>query len=283
MQKEGYRRSTIESAVSSLKSIARKADLLSPESVKCYLGTAQLTEGRKEALTVRLARFYKFKGITWTPPRYRRIEKLPFVPLDSEVDQLISGCGKKQSCFLRLLKETGMRPGEAWQLQWKDLDTERRTISVTPEKNSNPRSLKMSDQLIAMIHTTPRMGQYVFHEALADPSKTLTYFRRTFERRRKHLAEKLQNPRLAQITFKTMRHFKATMEYHRTKDILHVMQLLGHKNIKNTLVYTHLVNFESDDYSCKVAKTIEEASALIEIGFEYVTDFQDTKLFRKRK
>jgi site-specific recombinase XerD len=29
------------------------------------------------------------------------------------------------------------------------------------------------------------------------------------------------------------------MEYHRAKDILHVMQLLGHKSIKNTLIYTH--------------------------------------------
>ena len=41
MQKEGYRRSTIESAVSSLKGIARKSDLLNPESVKRYLGTAE--------------------------------------------------------------------------------------------------------------------------------------------------------------------------------------------------------------------------------------------------
>jgi hypothetical protein len=73
------------------------------------------------------------------------------------------------------------------------------------------------------------------------------------------------------------------MEYHRTKDILHVMQLLGHKNIRNTLVYTHLVNFETDEFVCKVAKTVEEASALVESGFDYVTDVDDLKLFRRRK
>ena len=61
------------------------------------------------------------------------------------------------------------------------------------------------------------------------------------------------------------------------------MQLLGHKNIRNTLVYTHLVNFESDDYVCKVAKTVEDAKTLIETGYEFVTDVQDAKLFRKRK
>ena len=54
--------------------------------------------------------------------------------------------------------------------------------------------------------------------------------------------------------FKTLGHSKATMEYHRTKDIPHVMSLLGHKNIRNTLVYTHLVKFENDEWICRVAK-----------------------------
>ena len=74
------------------------------------------------------------------------------------------------------------------------------------------------------------------------------------------------------------------MEYQRTKDILHVMQLLGHKNIRNTLVYTHLVDFETQDYVCKAAKTVKEAQELVESGFEYVTDVEGGyKLSRKRK
>jgi hypothetical protein len=73
------------------------------------------------------------------------------------------------------------------------------------------------------------------------------------------------------------------MEYHRTKDILHVMHLLGHKNIRNTLVYTHLVNWESDEFVSKVAKTVEEAEQLVQAGFDYVCDVEGYKLFRKRK
>ena len=56
------------------------------------------------------------------------------------------------------------------------------------------------------------------------------------------------------------------MEYHKTKDILHVKKLLGHKNIQNTLVYTHLINFESEEFVCKVAKTLEECIQLLEAG-----------------
>lgn len=61
------------------------------------------------------------------------------------------------------------------------------------------------------------------------------------------------------------------------------MNLLRHKNIRNTLVYTHLVNWENDDYVCKVAKTVQEATALIENGFDYVTEVEGIRLFRKRK
>jgi len=74
------------------------------------------------------------------------------------------------------------------------------------------------------------------------------------------------------------------MEYHRTKDILHVKRMLGHRKIDSTLVYTQLVDFEcDDDFTCRAARTLEEASQLIEAGFEYVTDIDDVKLFRKRK
>ncbi|MBC7113042.1 MAG: hypothetical protein H5T34_03340 [Candidatus Methanomethyliales bacterium] len=56
------------------------------------------------------------------------------------------------------------------------------------------------------------------------------------------------------------------MEYHKTKDILHVMQPLGHKNIKNTLVYTQLIKTCEDEKRVlsKTARTVEETRALIE-------------------
>jgi hypothetical protein len=57
--------------------------------------------------------------------------------------------------------------------------------------------------------------------------------------------------------------------------------VLGHKDIRNTLVYTHLVDFGSDEYVCKIAKTVDDAKVLVEDGFDYVTE--GLKLFRKRK
>ncbi len=62
------------------------------------------------------------------------------------------------------------------------------------------------------------------------------------------------------------------------------MKMLGHRNIQNTLICTHLVQFESDEYNSAVAKTVEESRKLLEAGFEYVcTTPEQVMLFRKRK
>ena len=113
----------------------------------------------------------------------------------------------------------------------------------------------------------------------------LNQLRRTFEKQRKRFAHKLGNTRLLRIHFHTLRHWKATTEYRRTKDILHVMWLLGYKRIENTLKYVQLAEVQGDneDFICKVGNTMKQAAELIETGFEYVTDQDDLKFFRKRK
>lgn len=75
------------------------------------------------------------------------------------------------------------------------------------------------------------------------------------------------------------------MEYAKTRDILHVMQLLGHKNIRNMLIYTQLAKIEkTDEFYSATARTTEEAKQLVENGFEYIcTTPEELMLFRKRK
>jgi len=68
-----------------------------------------------------------------------------------------------------------------------------------------------------------------------------------------------------------------------TKDILHVKERLGHRNINSTLIYSHLVNFESDDFHVRTAKNLKEDKELIEAGFEYVIQRDGIKIYRKRK
>jgi len=151
-------------------------------------------------------------------------------------------------------------------------------IYLILEKNSNPRIFKLSHKLIERLNRLAKTSEKIFGEAQLD------HHRNHFCMQRKRIAAKLRNPRLNQITFRTLRHWKATMEYHKTKDILHVMQMLGHKNIMNTLKYTQLVDFQGDEYTSKATKDSDEASELVEAGFEYVcTTPDEIMLFRKRR
>jgi len=67
----------------------------------------------------------------------------------------------------------------------------------------------------------------------------------------------------------------------------HVRRLPGHKSILNTQMYVNLeqafFGVTSEDYTVKVAFNVEEACKLLEVGFEYVAEFEGKKLFRKRK
>ena len=50
---------------------------------------------------------------------------------------------------------------------------------------------------------------------------------------------------------------------------------------KNTLIYTHLIDFEGDEYHSAVAKTTEEARNQVETGFEYICTNHGIMLFKK--
>ena len=121
MQAEGYRKATCYYAGRTLKRIDRRCKILEPELIKQFLARVDWTESGKERAVNDLARFYKWKQITWSAPQYQRVETLPYIPRESELDQLISGVvNQKLSTYLQLLKETGVRAGEAWQLRWQD-------------------------------------------------------------------------------------------------------------------------------------------------------------------
>lgn len=275
--KQGYAKTTIKGRTKLLKRLTRiGANLNDPESVKAVIARQEWSVGRKANAVDAYTGYLQLRGMRWEPPIYRKIRKIPFIPIETEIDQLIAGCNKRMATFLQLLKETGMRCGEACELKWIDLDLVNKSVRITPEKGSDARILRMSSKLIDMLNGLPKNSQSVFN-AISDS------MRKSYQLQRKRIAAKLQNPRLLQITFHTFRHWKATMEYHKTRDILHVMQMLGHRNIKNTLLYTQLVDFKDDEYVARVASSEKTVCELVEAGFEYVCDHNGSKIFRKRK
>jgi integrase len=284
MKKQGYRESTCYFSVRTLKRLDRKVNVLEPESVKRFLANSIWSEGGKERVTEDLDRFYKFKGIQWERPRYEAVDTLPYIPKEADVSELIAGLSATVGTFCLLLKETGCRPCEGWAAEWTHIDMDRYAIVIRAGKKSRSRELGMSNVLVGRLNQLPKNGKYVFHDDSKEPIKGLKDFTRSFQKQRKRISVKCTNPKLQLISLRTLRHYKGTMEYHRTRDIVHVQRLLGHRSIQNTLRYIRLVNFpDEDEFVSRVAKTVKEAQELVEAGFDYVCDVEGYKVFRKRK
>ena len=76
-----------------------------------------------------------------------------------------------------------MRPGEAWALRWKDFDFDRASVTITPEKGSNARQLRISSCLIAMLNALPHTYETCFRNSKTDPEKSMRY-QKSFEEQR---------------------------------------------------------------------------------------------------
>jgi integrase len=283
MKKNGRADETINRAIKRLKHLSKLCNINNPEQVKETIATQEWLNSTKLTVTNTYKTYAKYKGITVILPKYRADKRIPYIPLEEEINQLIASSGNRTATLLQFLKETACRIGEATQTEWQDIDFTRKTVMINhPEKHSNARILPISNELIAMLNRLPR------HNTTNKVFTTSPHgVRMTFERTRNKLAKKLSNPRLLNIHLHTFRHFTATMEYHKTKDIMHVKAMLGHKTVTSTEVYINLeqalFNNQNSEWTTKVAHNETELCQLLENGYEYVTDYNTNKILRKRK
>jgi len=280
MKKRGNADSTIETVTDRLTRLSKKCNIHEPEELRETLAKLNWSNNTKRSIVIYLNGFLKFLGKKWNPPIYKSNAKLPFIPTDEELTALISAVNPFMSILLQFLKETGVRIGEALMLKWTDIDLERRTAHITPEKYSNPRILPLSYKLVNMINHLPRKTDFVF-------AKSYKAIRESYRYLRNKTTKKLENPRLKKITFHTFRHFKGTMEYHKTHSIVHVQQILGHKEIKSTMKYINIeasiFQYSNDEFNTAIAKTPEQAQKLIETGFTKADEFDGIHIYKKRK
>lgn len=283
LKNDGRKTSTVNNYRKSLRRLIREgADLLNSENTKEVLAKSPINPRTKKCNVVPILNYwFDFMGIQWKPPRYSSESEIPYMPTEQEIEILIAALGKKAATYLQLIKETGARCGEISRLKWTSIDFERRLVSVNAEKGSNSRILPISPKAIEMLNNLPKNGERIFANA--------DHMRSSFFVQRRRIARKLANPRLLEIHFHTLRHWKATTEQHKTRDPWHVKEILGHKSIRSTEVYIHIEkqlyqNGSSDDeFTVKVATTPKEIAALLETGFEYIMTKEDLAYFRKRK
>ncbi|MGQ9640678.1 MAG: tyrosine-type recombinase/integrase [Candidatus Bathycorpusculaceae bacterium] len=281
LEKDGKKPGTIRNYSKYLNHLLRNGvNLLDPEHVKSFLAKSPLRESTKATIVGICSTWFEYLKIAWKPPKYDAVHEIPFIPTEQELDQLIAASGKKVAAFLQLLKETGARCGEITKLTWTDIDFQQKVVRIKAEKGSMPRMAPISTKAMEMLNNLPKTSDRIF--VFADDMRSNFYVQR------KCIARKLGNPRLMQIHFHTFRHWKGTMEYHKTKDVFYVKEILGHKSIQSTQIYIHIDralfhDLPPEEFHVRVAKTEEEIKCLLEAGFEYVLQKDNIAYFRKRK
>ncbi len=289
MYKNGRAEETIIESTRRLYELTKTCNINDPEQVKLAIREKTTWNNRtKSTAASSYTAYLRFKDKTWTPPKIIIQEKIYFIPTEQEIDSLIASAGKTIAPLLQFLKETGARIGEAANVEWKDIDLEQKTVSINhPEKGSLPRILRFSDKLKGMINNIPKNTPKPFLRTC----KSKKGLRVTFNQMRTRTATKLNNPRLNQISFHTFRHWKATTDYYRFRDPIHIRAVLGHKSATMTDRYIHIVETlyhdDSGEWTSKAAQTKEEAMKLIDAGFTYVQTITDPTgtwhIYRKRK
>jgi integrase/predicted RNA-binding Zn-ribbon protein involved in translation (DUF1610 family) len=251
------------------------ADLSDPESVKVIIGNLNVRNGTKLQYVYAYDAFARMMKISWEPPHYKQEEIIPFVPDESELNQLIAAChSKRMVAYLQCLKETFADPGEVLRIRRKDVSGNIITINF-PVKGHLPRQLQVSHKLIAMLNTLPEKSESFF------PTSYHVMWS-CYEKVRKRAAEIQKNPRLLQIELRTFRHWGGTMLAHYTNgNVLMVKKLLGHKRIENTMKYIGMIHFEDDEFEVTTATTVEEAKEALSVGYDYITEKSGIMLFRR--
>jgi hypothetical protein len=130
MKTDNYSEETMESYSRALETLAKRgADLNNPQSVKETIATQNWSDGTKQNTTNAILLCYKYNGIIASLPNYKRQDKIPFIPTESEIDQLISGTKHSLQPFSKYSKK-------------QEQDTEKHLTlngqTTTPNKQHSP-------------------------------------------------------------------------------------------------------------------------------------------------
>ena len=207
-------------------------------------------------------------------------ERVPTVLSRSEVARLLAAMTGVEADLARLLYGTGMRLMEALQLRVKDLDFDRREIVVRQGKGGKDRRVMLPDALVpvlrgrlaaarelwavdraggtpgvwlpdALARKYPRAGMswswfwvWPAPGLSVDPVSGITRRHHLFEQRlQRAVKEAVAAAGLTKpISAHTLRHSFATHLLESGYDIRTVQELLGHSDVKTTLIYTHVLN-----------------------------------------
>ena len=279
LQKEGYRKNRYPSNLVTLVHLG--ADLKDPEDVKAKIGAHNVRNGMKMMLCYSYEAFLTMNKMTWERPEYKQDEIIPWIAEEFELDQLVAAAqSRRMAAFLQTNKEVFTDPGEALAIEWTDI-VGNLIIIRHPVKNHRPRTLEVSDKLIAMLKMVPQRGS----ERIFDCQYSVMC--NGFIELRKRVAARTYNDRINNIELRSFRHWGGTKIAELSNgNPCTVMKFLGLKSIENAMKYVNIwkLSFKTEtDYEYLAVTTPEELKVALLGGYQFVIDKFGASWFRRPK
>jgi integrase/recombinase XerD len=253
LQRRNYSHETIRSYVHAVEDFARRfncpPDRLGPQHIRQY--QAELFQKRKLSsgtVGIRLAalRFFYTKTLrrNWSiadTPYPKRTHRLPTILSQEEVAQLIDAARTPgERILLMTLYATGVRRSELTHLKISDIDSQRMVVHIRDGKGRKDRDVMLSPKLLTALRTDWRFyhrqsSTWLFPSNYRKdrPIDTKTVWHACQKAAQLAGLQKRVHPH-------TLRHCFATHLYEAGTDLRAIQVLLGHEDLKDTLIYVHL-------------------------------------------
>jgi integrase/recombinase XerD len=253
LQLRNYAQDTIRHYLHAVEDFARRfrcsPDRLGPRHIREY--QAELFQKRKlsaNSVGQHLAalRFFYIKTLrrAWSladTPYPKKTRHLPTILSREEVTQLIDAARTPgERILLMTLYATGVRRSELTHLKIGDIDSQRMVVHIHGGKGRKDRDVMLSPRLLTALRTHwcsyhRKSSTWLFPSNFRKdrPIDTKTVWYACQKAAQRAGIQKHVHPH-------TLRHCFATHIYEAGTDLRAIQVLLGHEDLKDTLVYVHL-------------------------------------------
>lgn len=168
---------------------------------------------------------------------YRKERKLPDVLSLEEIKAVISNLDNlKHKTIISLIYSCGLRVSECVNLKIKDIDSKRMLLRIDQSKGNKDRFIPITNKMLLLLREYYK--EYKPKEFLFEGQFEKYYSARSIQA---ILKKAIRNCKIKkQITVHSLRHSYATHLLEQGTDISLIQKILGHKDIRTTLLYTQI-------------------------------------------
>lgn len=169
--------------------------------------------------------------------KMKKPNSLPNVLTINEVKKIVSSIDNlKHRAIISTIYSCGLRISEAVNLEIKDIDSSSMTIKIVNAKGKNDRYVMLSPKLLELLReyfVEYKPKKYLFVGQFGD-SYSARSIQQIFNKAVKIAGIKKR------VTVHSLRHSFASHLLDNGTDIRFIQELLGHKHLSTTQIYTHI-------------------------------------------